>query len=38
MKVARKHWAKALEWVQKGIVLKPTRDWHNEGSHSLEQL
>ncbi len=38
MEVARKHWAKALAWVEKGLILKPTRNWHNEDSHSLEQL
>jgi tetratricopeptide (TPR) repeat protein len=38
MEMAGKHWAKALEWVEKGLVLEPTRNWHNEDSHSLEPL
>ncbi|HRY52173.1 MAG TPA: hypothetical protein P5186_29445 [Candidatus Paceibacterota bacterium] len=38
MEMSRKHWAKALEWVEKGQTLKPARNWHNEDSHSLEQL
>jgi hypothetical protein len=38
MEVAGKHWAKALEWVDKGLALKPTHNWHNEDSHALEAL
>jgi uncharacterized Zn finger protein len=38
MEISKKHWAKALEWVEKGIALEPTRDWHNESSHSLKEL
>jgi len=38
MEKSRKRWAKALEWVEKGIALKPTRNWHNEDSSSLECL
>jgi len=38
MEMSRKHWAQALGWVEKGIALKPTRNWHNEENHSLEQL
>lgn len=38
MEMSRKHWAKALEWVEKGMALKPTRNWHNEDSDFLKQL
>jgi uncharacterized Zn finger protein len=38
MEMSRKHWAKALEWVDKGMALQSTRNWHNEESYSLEQL
>jgi tetratricopeptide (TPR) repeat protein len=38
MEKSRKRWAKALEWVEKGIALKPTRNWHNEDSSSLACL
>lgn len=38
MELSKKHWAKALAWVEKGTALEPTRNWHNESSHSLEQL
>jgi hypothetical protein len=38
MEISKEHWVKALEWVEKGIVLEPTRDWHNESSHSLKEL
>ena len=38
MEISRKHWAEALVWVEKGIALKPTRNWHNEESYHLEAL
>jgi hypothetical protein len=38
MEVSRKHWARALEWVEKGLALKAMRNWHNEDSSSLEHL
>jgi tetratricopeptide (TPR) repeat protein len=38
MEISKKHWVKALEWVEKGLALEPTRDWHNESSHSLKEL
>ena len=38
MEKSRKRWAKALEWVEKGIALEPARDWRNESSHSLKEL
>ena len=38
MEVSKKHWAKALEWVERGLGLERERDWKNEVSHSLEQL
>src|SRR2546423_426011 len=38
MEISGKHWAKALAWVEKGVALKPTRNWHNEESCHLEQL
>ena len=38
MEISGKHWAKALAWIEKGIALKPTRNWHNEESYHLEEL
>lgn len=38
MEIAKKHWPKALEWVEKGIALGPGRDWRNEEAHSLKEL
>jgi uncharacterized Zn finger protein len=38
MEISKKHWGTALEWVEKGIALEPTRNWHNESSHSLKEL
>jgi len=38
MESAKKHWAAALEWVEKGIALEPARNWHNESSYSLKGL
>jgi len=38
MEISRKHWANALAWVEKGIALKPTRNWRNEESYHLEEL
>ena len=38
MEISKKHWVQALEWMEKGIALEPTRDWHNESNHSLKEL
>ena len=38
MEISKKHWTTALEWLEKGIALEPTRDWHNESNHSLKEL
>jgi hypothetical protein len=38
MEIAKRHWPGALEWVEKGIALEPTRNWHNESSYSLKKL
>jgi tetratricopeptide (TPR) repeat protein len=38
MEISKKHWTTALDWVEKGITLEPTRDWHNESNHSLKEL
>ncbi|MGD0813477.1 MAG: DUF6880 family protein [Verrucomicrobiota bacterium] len=38
MEISKKHGTTALEWVEKGITLEPTRDWRNESSHSLKEL
>ncbi|MFC1452665.1 DUF6880 family protein [Verrucomicrobiota bacterium] len=35
MEMSKKHWKQALAWVEKGLELEPTRNWHNEGSHGL---
>lgn len=38
MEMAQKLWANALAWVEKGMALKPKRNWWNEDSHSLDQM
>lgn len=38
MEMSKRNWARALEWVEKGIALEPTRNWHNESSLGLERL
>ncbi len=38
MEVTKKHWPKALEWVEKGMTLKMKRDWHNEDDYELDRL
>ncbi len=38
MEISGKHWAKALEWVEKGLTLKMRRDWHNEDDYELVRL
>lgn len=38
MVITKKQWAKALEWVEKGITLKTKRDWHNEDDYELVRL
>ncbi len=38
MEISSKHWARALAWIEKGIALKPTRNWRNEESYHLEEL
>ena len=38
MEISRKRWAEALSWLEKGIALKPRRNWHNEDAGQLEQL
>ena len=36
MEMSKKRWWQALAWVEKGVELEATRNWHNEGSHGLE--
>ncbi len=38
MEIFHKHWGRALIWVEKGLALEPTRNWHNESSRFLAQL
>jgi hypothetical protein len=38
VEIFHKHWHQALVWAEKGLALEPTRNWHNESSHSLAQL
>jgi len=38
MEISNKRWGKGLEWVEKGIALKPMRNWHNEDDDELEEL
>lgn len=35
MEISKKRWKQALAWVEKGLDLESTRDWHNEGSCGL---
>jgi hypothetical protein len=37
LEISRKHWAAALEWVETGMNLKATRNWHNEDAYGLDQ-
>ena len=36
MEMSKNRWKQALAWVEKGLELEPTRNWHNESSHGLE--
>jgi len=36
IEMARKRWGQALEWIEKGLALEPTRNWRNETALSLE--
>ena len=38
IEAALSHWAQALAWVERGQALAPARSWHNEASHSLDEL
>jgi uncharacterized Zn finger protein len=38
MEMSKKHWAKALEWVERGLKIAPVRNWHNEASYSLDRF
>lgn len=35
IEMSKKRWRHALAWLEVGMELEPTRDWHNEGSHGL---
>jgi hypothetical protein len=38
MEMAHRHWAKALDWVDKGKALKSDRTGHDDDSHDLDRL
>ena len=38
MEKSKRRWDKAMAWVEKGLALEPTRNWHNECSHSLDHM
>jgi len=38
MEKNKRHWKQALAWIEKGLALEPTRNWHNEGSYSLSHM
>ena len=38
MEVSKGHWDNALGWVERGLALEPTRNWHNESSYGLAHL
>jgi len=38
MEKAKRHWKQALVWVEKGLALEPTRNWHNEAALSLDHM
>ncbi len=38
MEMAKRHWKQALAWIEKGLKLAPTRNWHNEASYSLAHM
>lgn len=35
---AKRHWKQALEWIEKGLALAATRNWHNEAAFSLSHM
>lgn len=38
MEKAKRRWKQALAWVEKGLALEPTQDWHNEAALSLDHM
>lgn len=38
MEKAKRHWKQALVWIEKGLALEPTRNWHNEAAFSLDRM
>lgn len=38
MEMTKGHWDRALAWVEKGLALESTRNWHNESSPSLAHV
>ena len=38
MEKAKRHWKQALVWIEKGLAIEPTRNWHNEAALSLDHM
>jgi len=38
MEKTKRHWKQALGWVEKGLALETTRNWHNEAAFSLRHM
>jgi len=38
MEKSKQRWDKAMAWVEKGLGLESTRNWHNECSHMLDHM
>lgn len=38
MEQTKRRWKQALEWVEKGLALEPTRNWHNESAIMLDHM
>ena len=38
MEKAKRRWKPMLAWVEKGLELAATREWHGEAGHSLSEL
>lgn len=38
MEKGKRHWKQALAWIEKGLDLEATRNWHNEAAFSLSYM
>lgn len=38
MEKGKRRWKQALAWIERGLALQPTRNWHNESATSLDHM